>query len=596
MGGIAGIVHHRGDPPDRDQAQQLSAGVAHRGPDDKGLYHEPPFVGVQRVFATHTRHTQTPRVTDDLVVLLDGPADLDRLTDGWADLGAGCLANLSGGFAAAVWDRHHHVLWLARDPAGTRPLFLAHREGRTAFASEVGPLLGLDWVSREIATDQLAEYLSFRYVHAPRTLLRDVHAVPPGHIVRIDATGMRTEQWWSPRWSPAGAPTTDERDTADRLDASLRRAIERRLHTTLPTGVLLSGGLDSTAILFHAMQLGHTPTAYTATLENDPADESPFASRVAGILGARHELVRIEDAEIIRAVDTATERMGAPLPTPAAVVQHLLMERIKLEARVVLSGDGGDEVLGGRGMAAIARRLRSARTVGRLPGPARHLGRRVARAAGWKDLATTAEDFGLSRKIGGSRVFDAQARVALLRDPAMARPGVRRTLLEPLYQEVTTDPINAILHVWQRGWLAEDMLARADRMAAHSGVQLRFPLLDPELMALTASLPGPDKLDTVGLSYRGKAPLRRAMEGRLPSRLLHRPKRAMPTPLGQWLRGPGAPFLRERVDHLCEAGSGLFVPRAIRTLSRAHLDGTQDHALQLWTLVLLGAWLAQHPS
>ncbi len=596
MGGIAGIVHHRGDPPDRDQAQQLSAGVAHRGSDDKGLHYEPPFVGIQRVFATHARHTQTPRVTEDLVVLLDGPADLDRLCDGWSAHGAGCLSSLSGGFAAAIWDRRNNVLWLARDPTGTRPLFLAHSNGRTAFASTAAPLLGLEWVSREIATDQIAEYLSFRYIHAPRTLLRDLSAVPPGHLVRIDAAGARTERWWSPRWSPAGAPSTDEADTADRVDATLRRAVERRMHTTAPTGILLSGGLDSTAILFHAMQLGHTPTAYTASLESNAADESPFASRVAGILGAAHELVRIDDAAIIRAVDTATLRMGVPLPTPAAVVQHLLMERIKTDVRVVLSGAGGDEVLAGRGMGTIARRLRRSRTVGRLPGPARLLGRRAARAGGWKDLATAAEDFGLSRKIGGSRVFDAEERVALLRDPAMARPGVRHTLLEPLYQEVTTDPINAILHVWQRGWLSEDILARADRLAAHSGIQSRFPLLDPELMALTASIPGPDKLDVVGLGYRGKAPLRRAMEGRLPARLLNRPKRANPTPLGHWLRGPGAAFLRERTEHLCEATSGLFVPRTIRTLCREHLDGSEDHALQLWTLVLFGAWLAQQKS
>ncbi len=214
-------------------------------------------------------------------------------------------------------------------------------------------------------------------------------------------------------------------------------------------------------------------------------------------------------------------------------------------------------------------------------------------SAGLKDLATAAEEFGLGRKIGGSRVFNAEERVALLRDPAMARPGVRQTLLEPFYQEINTDPINAILHVWQRGWLSEDILARADRMAAHSGLQLRYPLLDPEILALSASIPGPDKLSSTGIGYRGKAPLRQAMKGRLPARLLNRPKRAMPTPLGLWLRGPGAQFLRDRIELLCETRSEMFVPRTIRTLSREHQDGTEDHAVQLWTLVLLGSWLAQ---
>jgi asparagine synthase (glutamine-hydrolysing) len=590
VGGIAGIVHYRGDPPAREQAQQLSAGVAHRGPDDKGLFLEPPFVGVQRVFATHTRHNTTPRLTKDLVVLLDGPADLDTLSSGWTEQGAACLGSLKGGFAAAIWSRSQQVLWLISDPAGTRPLFYAQHSGRVAFASTAKALLGLNWVSREVATDALAEYLSFRYVHAPRTLHRDISAVPPGHLVRIDSAGARTERWWAPQWAPAGAPSLPADELGDRFDATLRRSVDRRLQTSAPTGVLLSGGLDSTAILYHALQLGHSPTAYTSTLAGDPADESPFASRVASLLGAKHELVRIEDADIIAGIDTATEHMGAPLPTPAAIVQHVLMSRIRLDTKVVLAGDGGDEVLAGRSMASIARRLRRARTVGRLPGPAKHLSRRAARRGGFKDLSTPPEDFGLSRKIGGSRVFDAQERVALLRDPGMARPGIRRTLLEPIYQEVRTDPLNAILHVWQRGFLAQDALARSDRMSAHCGVQMRFPFLDSELLALTCSMPGPDKLSPSGLGFLGKAPLRLAMKDRLPTRLLNRPKRAMPAPLGLWLRGPGAGLVRERIDRLCE--SELFVARTLRTLSRAHLEGKEDHAMQLWTLLLLDAWLA----
>jgi asparagine synthase (glutamine-hydrolysing) len=127
-------------------------------------------------------------------------------------------------------------------------------------------------------------------------------------------------------------------------------------------------------------------------------------------------------------------------------------------------------------------------------------------------------------------------------------------------------------------------------MSAHCGVQMRFPFLDSELLALTCSMPGPDKLSSSGLGFLGKAPLRLAMKGRLPTRLLNRPKRAMPAPLGLWLRGPGAGLVRERIDRLCE--SELFVARTLRTLSRAHLEGKEDHAMQLWTLLLLDAWLA----
>ena len=112
---------------------------------------------------------------------MDGDANLERLAEDWASLGPACLRSLPGAFAFAIWDKLEQVLWLARDPVGTRPIYYAHRQQRIAFSSALRPLLGLPWVSREIAADYLAEYLSFRYTHAPRTLLRDVSAVPPGH-------------------------------------------------------------------------------------------------------------------------------------------------------------------------------------------------------------------------------------------------------------------------------------------------------------------------------------------------------------------------------------------------------------------------------
>ena len=353
-------------------------------------------------------------------------------------------------------------------------------------------------------------------------------------------------------------------------------------------------GLGSTALLFHALRYQGNPLiAYTATINGDPADESAFAARVAGVLEAEHRIVCIETEDLINAIAPATQAMGHPLPSPKGLTQHLLFAQIRTDVRVLLSGHGGDEVLAGRGMPQLAKRLRRTRMVGRLPGPSRHVGRRLARAAGLKDLASPQIDFGLARKIGGSRVFDAEERVQLLCDPAMARPGVRQILLEPLYQEVSSDPINEMLHVWQRGWLSEDILARGDRLAAHSGVQLRYPMLDTDLLQLAATIPGPDKLRRSGLDFLGKAHLRRLLTGRIPQRLIDRPKRSMPSPMGNWLRGPGAGMVRDHIDALCEHPSSLFVPSAIRLYAREHQEGSADHAVKLWTLILLGAWLAQ---
>ena len=174
----------------------------------------------------------------------------------------------------------------------------------------------------------------------------------------------------------------------------------------------------------------------------------------------------------------------------------------------------------------------------------------------------------------------------------MARPGIRAAVLEPFYGAVSSDPINEILHVWQRGWLSEDVLARADRMAAAQRIHTRFPLLDTDFLTTAAAIPGPEKCRVKGLGYISKAPLRAAMQGRLPDRLLNRPKRAEPTPMADWLRGPGETFLRRRIDATLTRCQDLFVPDAINQRMQAHLAGEADHSVQLWTLVMFDAWRA----
>ncbi|MAY79387.1 MAG: hypothetical protein CL930_01215 [Deltaproteobacteria bacterium] len=593
MGGIAGIIHFRNEPPDRDQLHQLSTRVAHRGPDDKAIYYSPPVGFAQRVFATDSKAHRPPWENDQIVIAIDGSADRIRTVENWCSKGIESLQKISGNFALAVWEKQEGVLWLARDPTGTKPLFFSHRDSRLAFASTLQALVGLPWVSNEIATDHLAEYLSFRYTHAPRTLLRDVWAVPPGHIARIDRSGVRIDRWWNPKWYMPGDPISSFSTLTDLVDRSLRRAVERRMRTTQPLGVLLSGGLDSAAILHHAHDLlGSAPPTFTVRMADDPTDESAFAARVAETYGADHTLVEVTNEELMAVVDRTTEHMGHPLPSPSALVQHHLFEAASSDVRLLLSGAGGDEVLGGRTMPDIAQRLRRSRTISRMPGPMRMMGRRAAKAAGWSDLATAAAHFGLERKIGGSRVFAAEERVLILRDPALARPGIRASILEPFYQEVSSDPINEILHVWQRGWLSEDVLARADRMAAHHRIQVRFPLLDTEFLEMAAAFPGAEKCRRKGLNYVSKAPLRAAMHGRLSEQLLHRPKRALPAPMANWLRGPGARFMQQRLDALCDRSSDLFVPAVVTEHMQAHLSGDADHSVRLWSLVMFDAWRA----
>ena len=545
-----------------------------------------------RRFSTRRRQPRQPLAKTDLWLVLDGPlleGTEEALLEAWQEEGARCLERIHGEFALAVWDARRSVLWLARDAIGTRPMFWSRRGEKVAFCSELPPLLGLPWISRELAVDNLAEYLSFRYVHAPRTLLQDVAAVPPGHLLRIDVSGEHLERWWRPPWADPGAAQPDEQRAAAHLDRLLGKSVERRLQGDVPVGLLLSGGLDSSAILHHVVKHRASVPTFTVAL-SEGADESPFAARVAKVMGAPHHLIRISDRQLVDALDEASKTMGMPCPTAAAAVQKLLFDEIRRSVRVVLSGDGGDEVLGGRGMGQIAWRLKKSQLVGRLPGPAQLVTQKMARRLRLNDWSASPSAFGMNRAIGGSRVFHSAERVTLLTDPGMVRPGIRRVSLEPLYQEVDSSPLNNILHVWQRGWLPEDGLARSDRMAARSGIEVRYPMLDAELLAFAAGLPDGVKVHRQGRRYTTKWLLRVAMETRLPRQLLHRPKRSLPNPLDFWLRASGADFLDEQVEELCDKDADLFVPSVVRRIADEHRSGQGNHGLRLWTLILFRMW------
>jgi len=592
VGGIAGLVHFAGDAPADGIVDALMRGVAHRGPGgapvvvgaDGARVGAVPFVAAGQPAAPAVVAVGGARAAVDARLYAGG---WESVVAAFAAQGPGAFAALEGEWALALVDAAG-VLWLARDPLGTRPLFYARSGARAAFASEIPPLLGLPWVSREIATDHVAEYLSFRYVHAPRTLLRDVSAVPAGHVVRIDARGVTVRRWAQPAWAAPGAPLPADRDIVASVDGALQRAVARR--AAGGAGVLLSGGLDSSAILHHLRAVVARPHSFTVALRDDPADESAFAARVARHMGAEHHLVLVSSHELVDGLAACTRAMGQPLPGAAAALQWRLFDAARSHTPFVLSGDGGDEVLAGRAADQIARRLRQNRRLSALPGPLRRVAQGVAGRLGAADLAASQAGFGLERNIGGSSIFHTHDRVEILRDPGLVRPGIRRTVLEPLYQEVVTDPLNAVLHVWQRGWLAEDSLARSDRMAAKAGVEVRYPLLDGGLVAVANGLPGEAKVHPVRWKHVTKWPLREALRGHMPNgAFLERPKRSMP-PLDRWLRGPGQDFLRATTERLVDDPSSLFVPSAVRRLVAEHLSGAANHGLRLWTLCLFRLW------
>ncbi len=586
MSGIVGWLK----PQSLSEFQALSAQISHRG---QGLLHQLEELWVDVRSRSEHHIFSTPELWIGLIGnLYSHPIEQILLL--WKEHRSNIFSLLEGSFLLVVWEKENQRLHLFRSKEGIHPLYWSESPEKNSFVfcSELPPLLTLQWCSKELELQQLAEQLSFRYIHAPRTLIKGIYQLPAGEHLSLNLSLQKEkQQWLFNNWAPPAATPPRKEILIDQLSARLRRAVERRSQANV--GVLLSGGLDSSAILHNTSTLYAPPKTYTVVLEGARSNEAPFAARVAKMMGAKNEVISITSNELIKALPIATRIIGAPLSTAAAAVQYLLFQKLKDREQVLLSGDGGDELLGGRSMPLIASRIQQVQRLQRLPYITQKAIQKLAVLLDQRDFSASYEHFGRDRSIGASRIFIAPDRVDIFSDPGLVRPGIRRTILTPFYQEVDSDPINEILHVWQRGWLTEDSLLRSERLASHAGIELRYPMLDHELVHYCASLPGSSKVKKVRLEYIAKWPLRELMSPFLSHRLLHRPKRTLLHPLDSWLCNAGAQFLHQCTDELCDDLNHIFVPRMVRKLRAEHLSKRKNHGLRLWSLILFSMWWRQ---
>ena len=524
--------------------------------------------------------------------------DIKTLFENWQQSGISALSSINGSCIILIIEQgidHFKKINFYRSSDGVTSLYFLEEDHGFFFCSEQRILIAQQ-KHPEIAYENIAELLSFRYVHAPRTLIKKLYALPAGHHLQIHENGQRNvENITIYPW--CDIQTTTSKISAKALDrivektsVSIQHSIKRRIRPN--TALFLSGGIDSSVLLQHMCSIQQPPQTFTVVLEGLQSNEVPFASRVSKTMGAKHEVIQIDPKQFIDGLYHATEIIGAPLTTPAAGVQYAMFQALQNRVSHIFSGDGGDEVFAGRSMPILVRRMQQNRIVNQLP-IGKRLIRRVAQLMGNKDLAASYENFGMERSIGASRIFIAPDRVDILSDPGLVRPGIRRNVLTPFYQEINSDPINEILHVWQRGWLVEDSLLRSERLSSFFGIQVDYPLLDKDIVDYYATLPGHVKIQQHNFEYIAKWPLRKILEPYLSKNMLYRPKRTFLHPLDQWLITVGKQFLRDHIEEICANLSHIFVPSMVQRLEREHLNKEQNHGLRLWTLILFSIWWHQ---
>jgi len=583
--------------------------MAYRGPDDEGVFsdasialgarrlavldpsaggHQPMCSADGRFWIVYNgeiyNHDELAQRLKAQGVQLRGTSDTEILLETFVIEGKDLLRRLRGMYAFAIWDSRGGELFCARDPFGMKPLYYTLAEGgrQLRFASERKAFVGPGEVS-VIDPDALRRYLSFQYVPAPATMTPPVRALPPGHFMTARPGGsVDVFRYWRPVLRPARSPSPD---TPERILAALRDSVNCHLRSDVPLGAFLSGGVDSATICALAADTRPGMLTFTAGFAWSGYSEIEQAQETAAALGLKSVPYVITPAEFAARLPQIIWHLDDPMADAAAIPLWFVAREARRHVKVVLSGEGADELFGGYGVYYQPSVVRAAP---RLPG----WGRNSAAAAAAR-LSPGQRGRGLlqriatplrARYIGNANVFAGQDVDVLTRYGG----GTVYDVTGPLFDqaaEAGLDDVATMQFVDINTWLPGDILVKADRATMAHGLELRAPFLDREVMAVASRLARAEKT-AAGTT---KFALREAIGGLLPQVAAERRVLGFPVPIGHWFRGELAGYAEQVIR---EARTEEWLDkRAVLDVLRRFRAGDPDVPWrQLWVLVVFSLW------
>jgi len=544
----------------------------------------------------------------------DGP-DTTVLPHLYENLGTEFPALLDGMFAIAVWDSRLERLVLARDRAGEKPLFIAGSYPRFAFASEPGALVGLPWVSRDPAPAAIARYLVHGFFANRDSAFSSIRQVPPGCVLEVGMAFEQERRYWRP-WDgilrSTDAPS-DERATIDTRQ-TLAAAVESRLPSDVPFGVFLSGGLDSSLVAALAARAGHRFPTFSLQLPGKSYDESAFAREAAGWIGSDHHEVSLDDRGAESLLEQISEFMDQPLGDPSLLPTWALSKFASEHVRVVLTGEGGDELFAGyptypgHRLARLANRIPSpvAGTLSALthrfaPRNAHvslpHLVERLLSVRGISALDRHITWFGTLDQREAPGLLSPSLRGGLRPGDARAHLTSVARALDGLGDAQGADPALVVYQLLDfELYLSGGLLVKVDRATMAHGLESRAPFLHHPLVEYAMALPAKAKLRGVS----GKWVLKRAAHGLLPDGIIRRRKQGFAPPFSAWIRGPLRRLVLSKLDSQRVARAGILDPAGVVRILRQHLLGEAEHGRAIWAILCLQLWaerwLGRSPS
>jgi asparagine synthase (glutamine-hydrolysing) len=623
MCGICGFYEYKTHRP--AEATILDAMVRvlqHRGPDDSGTYLDRDLaIGMRRLSIIDLEGGKQPLANEDgsVVTVFNGEiynyqslrdqlqrrghklvtqSDTEVIVHLYEDHGEECVQHLRGMFAFALWDAGCRRLFVARDRLGIKPLYFTHSGGRLIFASEIKAILQHPSVRVDMDPEALTNFLSLKYVPAPQTMFKGIYALPPGCSLTCSVSGIRVCRYWDLSFTNEPAPENRREEFyADQLAALLRECVKLHLVSDVPFGAFLSGGVDSSAIVALMREFLEKPVkTYSVGFEGDGAafNELPYARLVAKKFQTDHHEVFVRPAHLIDLAEKIVWHLDQPLAEHATVANYVLAEHASRDVKMVLTGEGGDELFAGYARYAGEKLSPLVRL---LPNAARSLalaassylpGLRRQKVA----LYALNQSDELTRFLNWFPLFNSLMKRSLLAEALKESLRGYKTeyvIAEHLARSRATAPLHRMLYMDTKLWLPDVLLARGDKMSMAASLEARVPLLDHKLVEFAASLP--PNLKVRGLTR--KYLLKKVSQPWVPQEIIRRKKEGFPMPSSLWLRNQARVFMRDTLSPSVIRRRGLFNPPFVESMIREHEEGTADHGAWLWGLINVELWQRQ---
>ena len=620
MCGIAGIFEYEGRKGiDKAILPDMLSAIEHRGPDDQGvLFSGNLAMGMQRLSIIDLAGGKQPISSEDgkITIVFNGEiynyrelqqvlrsrghklstsSDTEVIVHLYEDMGEDCVNELRGMFAFAIWDSARQRLFIARDRLGIKPLYYMSQNGSLIFGSEIKSILAHPKVVSSLNVQGLGHYISLKYVPAPETMFSGIYALPPGHLMTCDRNGFMVRPYWDLSFAENKKSRETEEACAEQLEALLRESVRLHLVSDVPFGAFLSGGLDSSVVVALMQQIMNVPVkTFSVGFRGGGSEafsELPYARLVADRFETDHHEIYVTPNDLMDLAEKVVWHLDQPIADNACVASYMVSRLAAQHVKMVLTGEGGDELFAGY---------------------ARYAGERLASVFQFLPAQARSMAFGAAQQLPGLRRLKIGLSAFCQPDeltrmtswfPLFDRSRKRRLLTEQLFEELrdpygvevfreqldgadTKEWLGRMLYVDTKLWLPDDLLARGDKTSMAASLEGRVPLLDHKLVEFAASLPADMKIKGLARKYL----LRKVARKWLPREVIDRKKKGFPMPFSLWFRKECRSFVHDLLSPDTVKRRGLFNSDYIQSLLREHDVGTADHGQLLWGLISVELW------